>query len=769
MSAENNSYTYKWTTSICEFLHQYIVDIFGCLIPGCAFLLLFEMFLRINAPIVKLLLLDNSNDVIISSINVCVAHVHNNVFLSLMVAYIVGMLFNRRSLQQPDSISQIVRSLDRCYKTGIVSMMVYFLVCCLGSIKKFIFEFNAHIRKDCEWCKKNCAITQKNGEHKKDASGNAGSANESDFAGGFKEEDSGVSNSTTSVEGADRLSRIVHGILLNGKSPDEFDVKTKEEKQAKRIATGGLKIWHCIYHFIKREVLKYIIMLLYIFLLLFFADVAASFSNGIWYIGVLVVMAGSFMAIYYCASLRRVFIRTKDEFSWRNCEHKEDYNDSVKKEAWNRCAFLKAQLVRYPYEDFYEVYLKVRDCTWLNQYGWDRAQDKNGESTYFRKCANLRIIESMKLRLYQCTGLNTQNLRRLEAQVRLVGTIWHMSKFFILLCWSILFAIIAFDACQFLYDKIPDYKEPVSSAMPVKCKKTITSKKTVKRENQVVREEIIEREETIICNKENQKGESSLRKIISEYLKNSSFLSFLNTKAFSSSEIFCRNLALFLVAFLVNYSISSFFHFLRLKEVHHILELFNHYVRTFKRYNNGIPGQTCPATCDFPTGCAVKPCAGDTILNESDFYRYKADSVASPCACGARSSDEAACSKMAGCAYRAGNRSTTSGTTSSGGSGSPSSGSHSGAEGAAIATSVGAAVSMHAAGSKDGSQKTRESVSFSVEEAKPSSTELTVQQEQEKKQRKKQSTDMIRESVPEKLAQENADGSEPDEEQPSVS
>ncbi len=772
MSNEQNSYTYKWTNSICEFLHQYIVDIFGCLIPGCAFLLAFEMFLRINSPLVKLLLLDNVNKDIINSINVCVKYVHDHVLISLMLAYVVGMLFNRRSLQQPDSISQIVRSLDRCYKTGLVSMLVYFLVCCLGSIKKFIFEFNAHIRKDCEWCRNNCKTTIVNKANTKAKSDEGASAKGVTTSASSNEKESGTNIATSKKYELTRLGHILHDILVKGISADEYKVKTKDEKHAKRIASGDLKIWHCIYHFIKREIVLYVILLLYIFVLLSAAFASALLFDGIWHVGILLVVVVSIIIIYYSASSRNIFIRAKKEFPWRDCELKDI--ESAEQEAWNRCAFLKAQLVRYPYEDFYDVYLKVRDCTWLNQYGWARKQDKQGKETRFRKCSNLRIIESMKLRLYQCTGLNTQNLRRLEAQVRLVGTIWHMSKFFILLCWTILFSIIAFDICQFAYHGFADYNAPVASAKPLECKKTIKSKKIVVCENQVVSEEIIEREETVTCKKGIQEGESSLRKKISDYLKESSFLSFLNTKDFSPSGSFYRNLALFIIAFIVNYSISSFFHFLRLKEVHHILELFNHYVRTFKRYNNGIPGQTCPATCNFPTGCAVKPCAGDTILNESDFYRYGAGFATPPCTCGEQRTDKATCSKEAGCIHRADSKNTTgnspssenSGVESSNGSGTSSSnGCHSGAEVAATATAAAAAASMHTAGMKAGSQKPKESASFSIEGKSSSSTESTTQQKQEKKQSKKQSADNSPESEPEILPQENADASDTDEEQ----
>lgn len=122
------------------------------------------------------------------------------------------------------------------------------------------------------------------------------------------------------------------------------------------------------------------------------------------------------------------------DYIWRLC-----YEEKNGKGArFKRCRMHRSKLTKYPYEDYYTSYLKSRGLSYLKQYVvWDRWNEckKDGKQAYMHAPDALirsrRVIDLLKNRIRSIIPEESEDLVRWETHIRLASAIWYLTKFII--------------------------------------------------------------------------------------------------------------------------------------------------------------------------------------------------------------------------------------------------------------------------------------------------------------------------------------------------
>lgn len=598
MNKSSNQSENSWAITFFALIHKYIVDIFGILIPGSVALFCVAILARVNQPFLEVVMPASKNDAIkifswekyslevISTssreLSDWLIFNESNWLVVLILAYVIGFLFHRRTLQLPDAVSQMVKALNETYRSYSLTFFIYSLVCCIGSMQRFVMKFQNTIYKICDACtrmKKQDKWMQM--LKRKLEEGELPHSEQKKMENYLKRNDIMDSNGrrlkkiefihNESKNEILKLARkrwwllfvvfllfpplfifdikwniliytvillIAIAFIIKNKNKFKKIIKLnrkyiKERMSWKRMysyrisfVNNRFALFRCIKNFIADSFFVYgIIFLMIIFICVLFCMINSFFINESSLILFLFIemLLGIVILLFMINKFDK--IRRKiwgmPELLWKDCSFKQDLinGDSViccDKNLFNKCRILKAKTTRYPYEDFFDVYLTSRDCPWLMKYGWKRLKDSYGNTTIYMKQANIRYIESMKLRSYYANYESMNEIRRIEAHIRMSASLWYISRLLIIVTVFMIYLIILI---------------------------------------------------FIIQNLDIRYFSDFIQKI-NEYI----YYKFSGIKILS---VFTKNVILLIIFCFVNYSIASFFHYLRLKEVHHILEIFN--------------------------------------------------------------------------------------------------------------------------------------------------------------------------------------------------
>ncbi len=115
---------------------------------------------------------------------------------------------------------------------------------------------------------------------------------------------------------------------------------------------------------------------------------------------------------------------SKTEYVWRKCPMKNLQGEDM------CCETHRRKTTTFPYQDYYHCYLKSRGLDYLENYiVWDRWEAYEQGKIDKRPEHSKRIIDIMKQRIRAILPDQTEEIVRFETHIRLTSAMWYLTKF----------------------------------------------------------------------------------------------------------------------------------------------------------------------------------------------------------------------------------------------------------------------------------------------------------------------------------------------------
>lgn len=441
--------------SVASMLHHYMIDLIGCLVPGVFFCFCLNGILEQNAEYTA------------RALGWTKPEIHVHVLIILCLCYVIGFLFYRRSLTLPDSVSQMITAMNKSHNSLVVTILFYMFINIFGSFEDFLNRYQKHFKKVCDHCRKHSLV-------KPCFEFAGGTIMPLSYGGDIKDylnPGFHAVNKSREARRRFRWTTLVQGFDAQLFKQLVTHIETKKQKKACRFLRRSSRILENVNgslqgipnysRLIKRYIMHCVRKIAIIFLFVIFLLLCIRIGQlcGSWIIGVVAFCVVLLLGLWK-QNFRRFFLYGNTHVPgwrdcpqikvWENCRTDNAVASEIKRQVkliMHRCPVFKAQISKYPYDDYCDVYLHSRKLKWLYHFGWHI----DGKCTFNdRLPASKRVLASLKARIEYADPSKLRQSERLEAHIRLASALWYICRTLGLFCVFLAFFYFAFGIWQYL-------------------------------------------------------------------------------------------------------------------------------------------------------------------------------------------------------------------------------------------------------------------------------------------------------------------------------